>query len=143
MNGKEAIELLGCNRTLLHLLCKRGKIRFARLSSHRYDYSREDIERIINERSVNENKKCDFSIPSRMVEILGFDLDELRSRNKSRLLSDRRRIVSALLIEEGMTQAEIARFMNRKQCAVSMMLSTSYLVEKEIVYARSLWQQHR
>ena len=143
MNGTKAIELLGCSRAWLHELCKRGRIRITRLHGRRYDYSREDIERIISQKLMNKKEKRDPSLPLRVVQALGFDVDELRSRNASRALSDRRRIVATLLTDEGMTQTDIGRFMERRASAISAMLSTSYLVESEIAAARTLWQQHR
>ena len=143
MNGTMAIELLGCSRAWLHELCKRGHIRITRLHGHRYDYCREDIERILSQKLMNKKEKCDPSLPRRVVQALGFDIAELRSRNVSRILSDRRRIVATLLTDEGMTQTDIGRFMERRASAVSAMLSTSYLVEKEIAAARAVWQEQR
>lgn len=76
--------------------------------------------------------------PEAIIRALGYDIGELRSKNKCFALADKRRVVACVLRHLGMAEWHIGDVLNRKRVSVNAMLRTSYLVEKEIAEAIEL-----
>ena len=134
MTGKEAVQFMGCSRTLLHYYRKQGKIH-ATLNGQRYDYSRQDIEKL-----VMGKKPIDRISIQALIDVLGYDLTALRGSVKTRELANQRRIIAYILNKNGMSSYEIGFLLNKNQSSVSAMINTSYLVEHEIRSAENKWR---
>ena len=137
MKGKEARGLLGCTRSALSLYVSKGIVRAERKPNGRYDYSEEDVRQLMQKKA----DKHDFTLADQLVSALGYSIEALRSEDRSRELSDRRRVIATMLHKAGYTHARIARFLSRKKCSVSAMLRTSYLANKELAAAELRWEQ--
>lgn len=137
MKGKEARGLLGCTRSALSIYVRKGNIRVERKPNGRYDYSDEDVRQLKQDKLA----KQDFTLAEQLASALGYDIEELRSDDRSRELADRRRVIATMLHKAGYTNARIAKFLFREKCSVSAMLRTSYLANKELAAAELRWEQ--
>lgn len=80
-------------------------------------------------------KKHDLTI-EQAVERIGFSVEKLGCKCRSRELAYDRKVAACVLYDLGFTQEEIGRMMNRHHSSVYAMISTSHLVEERIVEAK-------
>lgn len=134
MNKEEALSILQTNQAVLSYYMRSGKLRYTKTGSRISDYNDSDIHRLAMKRKDRRDRKdMQFLLtPKRMALTLGFDINELRSQNRSVLLVDQRRIMASVMKAYGYTQIQTGRFLNRDHSTVAVLLKTSYLVESEI-----------
>lgn len=80
-------------------------------------------------------KKNDLTI-EQAVERIGFSVEKLGCKCRSRELAYDRKVAACVLYDLGFTQKEIGSLMNRQHSSVFAMISTSHLVEERIVEAK-------
>ena len=80
-------------------------------------------------------KKHDLTI-EQAVERIGFSVEKLGCKCRSRELAYDRKVAACVLYDLGFTQKEIGSLMNRQHSSVFAMISTSHLVEERIVEAK-------
>lgn len=140
MNKKEALDILQTNQAILSYYIRTGKLRCTKTGSRICDYNDTDIRRLAVERKSRRERKDRQSLlsPRQMAVTLGFDIDKLRSTDRSVLLVDRRRIMASVMKAYGYTQMQTGEFLNRDHSTVTVLLKSSYLVEPEIHEALTL-----
>ena len=74
----------------------------------------------------------DYSVAEQMASELGYDTKALRSRTRTSFLADQRKVMARLLKDRGWSHTQIGEFLNRDHSSVTIMIQTSYLVEKEL-----------
>ena len=116
MNKEEALDILQTNQAILSYYIRTGKLRCTKTGSRISDYN--DMQSLLT--------------PQQIAGTLGFDIDGLRSQERSVLLVDRRRIMASVMKAYGYTQIQTGEFLNRDHSTVAILLKSSYLVEREI-----------
>lgn len=134
MNLKEVLNILKISQSALSQRVKAGRLRYSVISSHKYDYNAEDVYALAQKKL--ERKKREPSIPlDKLTEQLNLDIESLRSSSRAIALTDRRRVVASVMKQCGYTHHQIGAFLNRDHSTISVLLKTSYLVQKEIKQA--------
>ena len=138
MNLKEALSILKISRTALFQHVKAGRLRYTAISRRKYDYNAEDVYSLVQKKSGSRRNKQPLLSTDRLTELLGWDMELLRLRKRTVSLVDQRRIVASVMKRCGYTHQQIGAFLNRDHSTVTILLQTSYLVEKEIEQAMQL-----
>lgn len=136
MNLKEALNILNISRTALYQHVKAGHLRRTVISRRRHDYNAEDVYALAQKISKTREQPS-LSI-DRLVGLFGWDMESLRRRKRTVALVDQRRIVASVMKRCGYTHQQIGAFLNRDHSTVTILLQTSYLVEKETEQAMQL-----
>ena len=134
MKKEEALNILQTNQAILSYYIRTGKLRCTKTGFRISDYNDGDIYRLAFKRKNRRDRKDMQSLltPQQIAGTLGFDIDGLRSQDRSVLLVDRRRIVASVMKAYGYTQKQTGEFLNRDHSTVAILLKSSYLVEREI-----------
>lgn len=124
---------MNISHPVLYRYVKKGRIRITQGTRLHYEYCNEDVNQLANQlnRARKRRKAKAGYTPEEIAQAIELDLDLLRSPKKDRLLADQRRIMAVVLDHLEWTREEIGRILNRTHSSVTIMLQTSYLVEKE------------
>ena len=136
MNLKEALNILNVSRTALHQHVKAGHLRRTVISRRRHEYHAEDVYALAQK--ISKARKCPSLSTDRLAGLFGWNVEQLRSPKRTVALVDQRRIVASVMKRCGYTHQQIGAFLNRDHSTVTILLQTSYLVEKEIEQALQL-----
>lgn len=133
MDAKDVLAILKIDRRDLYDLKQIGMIRATLKPNGRFNYSDEDVYSLSGTKHVDTK-----SIPTieQAAEILGFDMDELRSKIKIRRLADQRRIIATVLYDMGMDTFTIAQSLSKDRGSVNTMIRTVGLVGKRLKDAK-------
>ena len=137
MKSKEALSLLNISHPLLCRYVRKGRIRITHGTRLHYEYCEEDVRRLAGQLDeIRERRRTKTGYTSEEIaQAIELDLDLLRSQKKDRLLADQRRVMAVVLNHLGWTREEIGTILNRAHSSITIMLQTSYLVEKEAAAA--------
>lgn len=138
MNLKEALNILNISQSALAQHVKAGRLRYTLISRRKYDYNAEDVYALAQKKSEQSVKSRPVLSTDRLAGLLGWDMELLRRRKRTVSLVDQRRIVASVMKRCGYTHQQIGRFLDRDHSTVTILLQTSYLVEKEIEKALQL-----
>ena len=135
---KEALDILNISQSALSQHVKAGRLRYTIISRHKYDYNEADVYALAQKKLEPKERKRPLFPIDRLAELLDWNVEQLRRRKRSVELVDQRRVVASVMKRCGYTHQQIGAFLNRDHSTVTILLQTSYLVEKEVKQAMQL-----
>lgn len=137
MKSKEVLSLLNISRPNLYRYVRKGRIRVTQGTRLHYEYCDEDVHRLAGQLTEIRKRRRSKTIytPEEIAQAIELDLALMRSQKRDRWIADQRRIMAVVLNYLGWTGKEIGDILNRTHSSVTIMLHTSYLVEKEAAAA--------
>lgn len=134
MDLKEALDILKISQSALSQHVKAGHLRYTATHRHKYDYNAEDVYALAMKKPERKKRQPSISF-CKLTELLNLDTESLRSSSRTIALTDQRRIVASVMKRCGYTHHQIGTFLNRNHSTITILLKTSYLVQKEIEQA--------